>query len=208
MKHNYTDILTKDRVDTINAAFAALETVIESRPWSLTVEGSRTLSPVIKIYNGDLQEKCERDGRTEYIDACFGEISRETFETCRATIMTIIIWPDIETGEPAFMDDLLDHCLRYGGTLPLTGEAGVKLALFANLAHGIDDPARLTLLARRIARMDGAAADTYLDEITHPAYYTPTSSARGWAQAGLTLMFAGPEGDPDAVKAALETIED
>ena len=196
MKKRTIKTLTKKNIASMQTANQAVEAVITDAPWSMTVEGSRTDTPVIKVYSEEWENK-NIDGSP----VCFGEIDYRAFCICRRAIICFLAWQDVKTGEPLLINDLIDHCLHYGGTLPLCGEAGTKLALFAHLAHGIDNPYRLELLARRIGRMDHAAADTYLDEIVHPVC---DKNSAVWTRTGLTLMFAGPEDDPKAVMTALE----
>lgn len=183
-----TKKFTKAQQEALEAAKAALDRT----PWQMTVKTGKAGTPTLEIINTEWDSP-----------ELYGRISYSTLRHCRDTIQTILSRVHDELGRPLGIQVLIDDRIAFRGTLPLSIEAGTKLALIAILAHGIKDPAHIELLARRIGRYTREEAGYWLGKVTIPIY---GDGSLAWARTGLRIMLTGQPGDKEPIEAALDKL--
>lgn len=92
--------------------------------------------------------------------------------------------------------------IEFRGNLPLSDEAGFKLALIFKLRERVQEVDRVELIARRVERFTREEASYWFSRMTNFG-----ADANRWARAGMRTMLGGQSGDP-AVQQMLAGLKD
>lgn len=127
-------------------------------------------------------ERAENDMRKR------GSLRYSNARSCLDAIRTMLSNEVDVLGRPLEIQTLIDA--GYIGDIPLSEEAGTKLALFCILFPKDSDAIRSELLAWRIERFSREEAGYWLSRATFP-FYSKDNKAIAWAKDGLRTMLCG-----------------
>ncbi|MFZ5766856.1 MAG: DUF7680 family protein [Thermodesulfobacteriota bacterium] len=112
---------------------------------------------------------------------------------CLPVIRAIISRVQDKSGVPLELPRFLEGTrLEFRGNLPLSDEAGCKIALLCKLQERLKELDRVELIARRIERFTLEEAGYWYSRVT-----SFSEAANRWALAGMKIMLAGHPGDPE-----------
>ncbi|WP_027363591.1 DUF7680 family protein [Desulfotruncus alcoholivorax] len=182
-----------------------IRSAAERSPWVLRVtEHKDKPAPVLVVKERFTPEENKQingktAGRSVLRDRglLYGQPLRRSMPVIRSVISGVCD----DAGIPLELQRLVNNGrITFRGNLPLSDEAGVKLALIFKLQERIKDMDRVELIAWRVERFSREEAQYWLTRATQYG-----DAANRWAQAGMRIMLGG-QPDDTAILQMLEKL--
>lgn len=159
-----------------------MKMLIETSPWVMRIKET-TDGVCLQLFER------QKDDKGQTVLKKWGELSGSKLRVCKAPIRHIISEVLDTLGNPLGLQTLIGTSIDYRGDVPLSKEAGTKLALMSILIQSVNIEPKVELLAWRIERFSVEEASYWFGKATIPVY---GEKAMKWYIIGMRVMLAGP----------------